>query len=66
MLDPTRGVRLKEDITIVSHLTGVLQKPDIEFEFRLQDKSTLKGNYIAVKKLDDFRNDGGESGMGAT
>ena len=51
------GFKQKEDITIVSHLTGVLQKPDIEFEFHLQDKSTLKGNYIAVKKLEDFQND---------
>ena len=54
------GYRQKEDITIISHLTGVLQQPEIEFEFRLPEKSDIKSDYIAVKKLADFQNDKAE------
>ena len=54
------GFRLKEDVTIISHLTGVLQQPIIEFSFRLPEKSEIKNDYIAVKKLADFQNDKAE------
>ena len=54
------GYRQKEDITIISHLTGILQQPEIEFEFRLPEKSDIKNDYIAVKKLADFQNDKAE------
>ena len=54
------GYRQKEDITIISHLTGVLQQPEIEFEFKLPEKSDIKSDYIAVKKLADFQNDKAE------
>lgn len=54
------GYRQKEDITIISHLTGILQQPEIEFEFRLPEKSDIKSDYIAVKKLADFQNDKAE------
>lgn len=59
-LSTAGGYRQKEDITIISHLTGVLQQPEIEFEFRLPEKSEIKNDYIAVKKLADFQNDKAE------
>lgn len=54
------GYRQKEDVTIISHLTGILQQPVIEFEFKLPEKSEIKNDYIAVKKLADFQNDKAE------
>ncbi|MBX2939119.1 MAG: translocation/assembly module TamB domain-containing protein [Ferruginibacter sp.] len=54
------GYRQREDVTIVAQLTGVLQKPDIQFDIQLPDKSEIKNDYIAAKKLADFRNDQAE------
>lgn len=54
------GFKQKEDITIISHLTGVLHQPVIEFSFSLPEKSEIKNDYIAVKKLADFQNDKAE------
>ncbi|HPH85421.1 MAG TPA: translocation/assembly module TamB domain-containing protein [Ferruginibacter sp.] len=59
-LSTTGGFRQKEDITIISHLTGILQKPDINFEFRLPEKSDANKDYIIVKRLADFQNDPNE------
>ncbi len=56
-LRPDRGVSVKEDVTILSHLTGSLLKPVIRFEFILPEKSEIKRDYIAIKKLADFQND---------
>jgi len=47
----------KEDITILSHLTGVLSKPVISFDFELPEKSELNRDYITVRRLADFKND---------
>lgn len=54
------GYRQKEDVTIIAHLTGILQKPNIDFDINLPDKSEIKNDYIAVKKLADFKNDQAE------
>lgn len=54
------GFRQKEDVTIIAHLTGILQKPDIEFDINLPDKSEIKNDYIAIKKMADFKNDQAE------
>ncbi len=51
------GFKQKEDITIVAKLSGILQKPDIDFEFRLPEKSVIRNDYIAVRKLADYQND---------
>jgi hypothetical protein len=59
-LSTTGGFRQKEDITIISHLTGILQKPDINFEFKLPEKSDANKDYIIVKRLADFQNDPNE------
>lgn len=54
------GVRQKSDITIISHLSGSLSKPNITFEFQLPDQSDLKRNDFIVKKLEDYKNDANE------
>src|SRR5690606_30187050 len=54
------GYRQKEDVTIIAHLTGMLQKPNIDFDIVLPEKSEIKNDYIAVKKLADFKTDQAE------
>lgn len=54
------GFKQKEDVTIISRLTGVLQKPDIKFEFRLPERSEAKRDDIIVKRLEDFKNNENE------
>ncbi len=56
-LSAAASYRLKEDVNIISHLTGSLKKPDISFEFDLPERSPLRKDYIVMKKLDDYRND---------
>ena len=56
-LRPDKRVSVKEDVTIISHLTGSLKKPIIKFEFRLPEKSEIRRDYIASNKLADFQND---------
>lgn len=59
-INSTSSSKQKEDINIISHLTGELSKPKIRFEFQLPDKSYLKGDPFIVKKLEDFKNDENE------
>jgi hypothetical protein len=54
------GSRQKGDIKIIASLTGVLNKPDIKFSFDLPNNNPLYGDYIAEKKLADFRKDSSE------
>lgn len=54
------SVRQRSDITILSHLSGSLSKPDISFEFLLPEQSDLKRNDFVVKRLEDYRNDANE------
>ncbi|MEO5985034.1 MAG: translocation/assembly module TamB domain-containing protein, partial [Ferruginibacter sp.] len=56
-LRPDTRVNIKEDVTILSHLTGSLNRPVITFEFRLPEKSEIKRDYIAINTLADFQND---------
>ncbi|MEO6489339.1 MAG: translocation/assembly module TamB domain-containing protein, partial [Ferruginibacter sp.] len=56
----TSSFSQKEDVTIISHLTGVLQKPLIAFEFRLPERSDASRDYVIQKKLEDFKNDQNE------
>ncbi|MFZ1529572.1 MAG: translocation/assembly module TamB domain-containing protein [Ferruginibacter sp.] len=56
-LSAAASYRLKEDVNIISHLTGSLKKPDISFEFDLPERSPLRKDYIVMKKLEDYRND---------
>lgn len=59
-LSPTGGFRQKEDVNIISHLTGSLKKPEIDFEFKLPENSDANRNDIIVKRLAEFRNDKNE------
>ncbi len=59
-LASSRGFKQKLNITIVSHLTGSLQKPDIQFDFELPPNSEIADDYITQKKLADFKNDKNE------
>ena len=56
-LTTSNGFRQKQDIIILSHLSGNLATPVIDFEFQLPDRSELKNDYFTVKKLEDFKND---------
>ncbi|MFT3981428.1 MAG: translocation/assembly module TamB domain-containing protein [Ferruginibacter sp.] len=53
----SNGVRRKADIKVLSHLTGYLNQPEIDFEFKFLEGSDGARDYFAVKKLDDFKND---------
>lgn len=56
-LSPGSGLRLKDDIIILSHLSGSLKKPLVTFEFDLPERSPLRKDYIVIKRLADFKND---------
>ncbi|MEO8173830.1 MAG: translocation/assembly module TamB domain-containing protein, partial [Sediminibacterium sp.] len=45
---------------IISHLTGSLQKPKIQFHFELPEKSEASRDYIIIRRLADFQNDENE------
>ncbi|MBL0056536.1 MAG: translocation/assembly module TamB domain-containing protein [Chitinophagaceae bacterium] len=56
----SKGFRQKGDLTILAHLTGILNKPEVNFEFILPAKSELYSDFVARKKLEDFKNDKNE------
>jgi TamB, inner membrane protein subunit of TAM complex len=58
--DPNAS-RIKDDIIIVSNITGLLKTPAISFQFDLQPKSELNRDEIIKKKLADFKNDDNET-----
>lgn len=59
-INATSTVKQPTDITIISHLSGKLSKPVIDFEFELPEKSNLRSDPFIVKRLEDFRNDRNE------
>lgn len=52
------SLQQKGGLTIIAHLTGVLNKPDISFDFALA--GDVPADFIAQKKLDDLKNDKNE------
>ena len=54
------GFKQREDIKIISRLTGILQNPTVKFTFELPEKSDARRNDIIVKKLADFKTDDNE------
>ncbi len=54
------GFMQKEDVTIVAHLTGVLQSPTVKFDITLPEQSEARRNDVIVKRLADFKNDDNE------
>ncbi len=59
-LSNTGGFMQKEDVTIVAHLSGVLQNPNVKFDIMLPEQSEAKRNDVIVKRLADFKNDDNE------
>ena len=59
-LASSKGFKQKENVTIISRLSGNLQKPDINFEFELPPNSEIAQDYVTKKKLEDFKNDANE------
>jgi hypothetical protein len=53
-------IKRKEDITIISNLSGNLAKPKISFDFRLPENSDLNRDYYTTKKLADYKNNENE------
>lgn len=54
------GFKQREDIKIISRLTGILLKPNVKFTFELPEKSDARRNDVIVKKLADFKTDDNE------
>jgi hypothetical protein len=54
------STKQKENVTIVAHITGVLNKPVIKFEFRLPPSSALSKDFFTLNKLEALRNDENE------
>ncbi len=59
-LSSSGGFKQKEDVTIISHLNGILQNPNVTFDFELPEKSDAKRDDIITKRLADFKNDENE------
>lgn len=59
-LSTSGGFIQKEDIKIISHLTGILQNPLVKFDLEFPEKSDAKREDIIVKRLADFKNDENE------
>ncbi len=56
-LATSRNYKQRENITIVTHLTGNLLKPKIDFDFELPPNSEINDDYIAQKSLSNYRSD---------
>jgi TamB, inner membrane protein subunit of TAM complex len=54
------STKQKENVTIVAHITGVLNKPDIKFDFELPPTSEVSKDFIALNKLEALKNDENE------
>lgn len=52
------SLKQKGGLAIIAHLKGVLNKPDISFDFELA--KDVPTDFIAEKKLDDLKNDKNE------
>jgi hypothetical protein len=51
------SAKQKENVTIIAHLTGVLNKPIIKFEFRLPASSEISKDLFVSNKLEALKND---------
>ncbi len=50
----------KQNVTILAHLDGVLNKPIISFEFRLPPSSEISKDFVILNKLEALKNDENE------
>jgi hypothetical protein len=60
VLTSNNGFVQKATIKIIAHLSGVLQKPTVKFDFELPENSEARRNDIIVKRLAEFKNDDNE------
>lgn len=60
VLASNNGFVQKTNIKIIAHLSGVLQKPTVKFDFELPENSEARRNDIIVKRLAEFKNDENE------
>ncbi|HMK02897.1 MAG TPA: translocation/assembly module TamB domain-containing protein, partial [Ferruginibacter sp.] len=54
-------IKQKEDITIIAHIRGILNKPVISFDFRLPASSALSNDYFALQNLENIKNNENET-----
>jgi len=54
------STKQKENVTIIAHLTGVLNKPVINFDFQLPANSELSKDFVALNRLEALKNDDNE------
>ena len=54
------STKQKENVTIVAHITGVLNKPVINFDFQLPANSELSKDFFTLNKLEALKNDENE------
>ena len=54
------STKQKENVTIIAHMTGVLNKPIIKFEFRLPPTSEISKDFFVLNKLEALKNDENE------
>ena len=50
----------KENVTIVAHISGILNKPIITFDFQLPVNSELRKDFFVLEKLDNIKKDENE------
>jgi len=60
VLASNNGFVQKANIKIIAHLSGVLQKPTVKFDFELPENCEARRNDIIVKRLAEFKNDENE------
>ena len=54
------STKQKENVTIIAHMSGVLNKPIIKFEFRLPANSEISKDFFTLNKLEALKNDENE------
>ncbi len=50
----------RQNVTIIAHMSGVLNKPIIKFEFRLPPTSEVSKDFFVLNKLEALKNDENE------
>jgi hypothetical protein len=59
-ISSSNGFKQKGDIKIIALLTGILNKPDIKFNFVLPEQNPLYGDFFALNKLETLKKDSSE------
>ncbi len=54
------SIKQKENVTIIAHITGVLNKPVISFDFQFPASSELNKDIVALNRIGALKNDENE------